>query len=271
MNHKKVLIFILFLIIFGIDTVYAEDCYYQSSEISLQYSTETGKFQIDQRGTTTKITAKNEPLLNNGSDKKDGYRFLSYNGTGITAKAIPRGTCPTYIVYRRFDGVWFFNGDGVWGFNDYSAALEFENASNQINPSRLAATSAGQTTATNYQNRLETLTNSNAKYKINGIETSDEVMDCDELFDDSIMQLIKDVLQYPRIIVPGIVLVLGMVDLGRAVAANSEDEMKKAQKTFIKRVIISVCVFLVPVFIDIIMWLANIAWKGLGYATCNFK
>ena len=84
------------------------------------------------------------------------------------------------------------------------------------------------------------------------------------------IEIINDILKYPRYIVPALVLVLGTVDFFKAVVAQKEDEMKKAQMTFIKRVIIGVAVFLVPVFINAIIWLANLAWKGLGYTTCNF-
>ena len=45
--------------------------------------------------------------------------------------------------------------------------------------------------------------------------------------------------------------------------------MKKAQKTFIKRVIVGVAVFLIPVIINALMWLADIAWEGLGYTHCD--
>ena len=63
----------------------------------------------------------------------------------------------------------------------------------------------------------------------------------------------------------------GSFDFFKAVVAQKEDDMKKAQKTFIKRIIMGVLVFFVPVFINAIMNLAKIAWEGLGYTSCNFK
>lgn len=85
---------------------------------------------------------------------------------------------------------------------------------------------------------------------------------------DSLRNLIDEILQYPRIIVPILVIVLGIVDLAKAVIASKEDEMKKAQQTFVKRIIIGIAFFFVPVFIDIIMWLADIVWNGM-YPTCG--
>ncbi len=91
---------------------------------------------------------------------------------------------------------------------------------------------------------------------------------CNDLFDQSLIDLLNDILKYPRIIVPILVIGLGLVDLGKAVMASKEDEMKKAQKTFIKRVIIGVAFFFIPALVNIIMWLANIVWNGM-YPTCG--
>lgn len=85
---------------------------------------------------------------------------------------------------------------------------------------------------------------------------------------DSLRNLIDEILAYPRIIVPALVIVLGMIDLAKAVIASKEDEMKKAQSTFVKRLIIGVAFFLIPVFVDIIMWLADIVWNGM-YTSCG--
>jgi len=47
-----------------------------------------------------------------------------------------------------------------------------------------------------------------------------------------------------RIGIPIILLIVGMVDLGKAVVAQKEDEIKKAQGLLIKKVIAAVIVFL---------------------------
>lgn len=85
---------------------------------------------------------------------------------------------------------------------------------------------------------------------------------------DSLRNLIDEILAYPRIIVPALVIVLGMIDLAKAVIASKEDEMKKAQSTFVKRLIIGVAFFFIPVFVDIMMWLADIVWNGM-YTSCG--
>ena len=85
---------------------------------------------------------------------------------------------------------------------------------------------------------------------------------------NSISYLVNEILRYPRYIVPALVIVFTTIDLFKAVMAGKEDEMKKAQTTAIKRVIAAVAIFLVPIMINIIMYLADIAWQGLGY-TCH--
>ena len=96
---------------------------------------------------------------------------------------------------------------------------------------------------------------------------------CNDIFGDkkdpdSLSHLINEILQYPRIIVPIIIIGLGTLDLAKAVIASKEDEMRKAQKTFVKRVIIGVAFFLIPAFVNLIMWLADIVWNG-AYPTCG--
>ena len=98
-------------------------------------------------------------------------------------------------------------------------------------------------------------------------------VDCAGLFGDrndpdSLNYLINEILQYPKIIVPILVIGLGTLDLVKAVLAGKEDDMRKAQKTFVKRLLIGVTFFLLPVLINIIMWLANVVWNG-AYATCS--
>lgn len=98
-----------------------------------------------------------------------------------------------------------------------------------------------------------------------------ESSECVNLFGEknnpnSIRGLVNDVLKYPKIIVPILVIVLGMLDFGKAVIASKEDEMKKAQSTFIKRVVIGVAVFFVPTILDIIMYFTD---TFLGMTTCG--
>lgn len=46
-------------------------------------------------------------------------------------------------------------------------------------------------------------------------------------------------------VIPVILIVLGMIDLGKAVTSNDEKQMKEAQKTLIKRVVYAVLVLFI--------------------------
>lgn len=52
--------------------------------------------------------------------------------------------------------------------------------------------------------------------------------------------------------IPIILIVLGMFDLGKAVVASKEDEIKAAQKLLIKRVIYAVLIFFVVFLVSAI-------------------
>ena len=88
--------------------------------------------------------------------------------------------------------------------------------------------------------------------------------DCELLFDEDLKSFLKEILMYPKIIVPILVILLGTLDLAKAVISSKEDEMKKAQTTFIKRLLLGIVIFFVPTIIDIIMYLANFVWSHFG-------
>ena len=94
-----------------------------------------------------------------------------------------------------------------------------------------------------------------------------EPADCDVIFGspsdpDSLRSFINEILKYPKILVPVIVIGLGILDIAKAVIASKEDEMRKAQSTFIKRVFIGVALFFVPTIVNILMHFADVVFGG---------
>ena len=57
--------------------------------------------------------------------------------------------------------------------------------------------------------------------------------------------LTSNVVTIVQWVIPVILIVLGMIDLGKAVTSNDEKQMKEAQKTLIKRVIYAVLVLFI--------------------------
>lgn len=64
------------------------------------------------------------------------------------------------------------------------------------------------------------------------------------------IRLVKNgIIPIIQIVIPILLIVLGMFDLGKAVVASKEDEIKAAQKLLIKRVIYAVLIFMVVLII----------------------
>ena len=57
--------------------------------------------------------------------------------------------------------------------------------------------------------------------------------------------------------IPIILILLGMLDLGKAVMASKEDEIKSAQKLLIKRAIYAVAIFFVVLIVQVIFGLLD--------------
>ncbi len=83
---------------------------------------------------------------------------------------------------------------------------------------------------------------------------------CDEL--DPVINIVKAVLALIRFGVPILLIVMGTIDLAKAVISSKEDEMKKAQGTLIKRIIYAVAVFLVFTIVSVVMTMVANAGTG---------
>ena len=55
-----------------------------------------------------------------------------------------------------------------------------------------------------------------------------------------------------KIAVPIMLIIMGMLDLGKAVIASKDDEIKKAQSLFIKRIIAAALVFFIVAIVQLV-------------------
>lgn len=69
----------------------------------------------------------------------------------------------------------------------------------------------------------------------------------------NIWQIIGYVLLVFKIAIPVLLIIFGIIDLGKAVIASKDDEIKKSISALIKRAIASVIIFLLPTIIAFIM------------------
>lgn len=72
------------------------------------------------------------------------------------------------------------------------------------------------------------------------------------VMDEMIPSLVSTAIDLIKIVVPILLVVFGMLDLGKAVMAQKEDEIKKGWQTFVKRMAAAVIVFLVVFIVQIV-------------------
>lgn len=85
-----------------------------------------------------------------------------------------------------------------------------------------------------------------------------------DLLGNEFADILDELFMIVRIVVPILMIVLIAKDFVVAVTAGKEDDMKKAQSTAIKRLIIGVIIFLLPTIVNVILGLI-----GLGVGTCG--
>ena len=89
-----------------------------------------------------------------------------------------------------------------------------------------------------------------------------------------LIRLIKNgIIPLIQVGIPIILIVLGMLDLGKAVVASKEDEIKNAQKMLIKRAIYAIAIFFVVLIVQLVFGLLSSAGddygeQGASWTTC---
>lgn len=86
--------------------------------------------------------------------------------------------------------------------------------------------------------------------------------------DGSLAYMINTGLGWIRIIAPILVIVFGSIDMFKAVIASNPDQMKKAQNTLVKRILIAIGLFFVPTVVNLILDLAS---ASMGLDMCHFN
>lgn len=71
----------------------------------------------------------------------------------------------------------------------------------------------------------------------------------------NVWQVVGYVLLVFKIVIPILLIIWGMIDLGRAVVAAKDDEIKKQTKSLAMRAISAVIIFFIPTIVSMIMGL----------------
>ncbi len=90
--------------------------------------------------------------------------------------------------------------------------------------------------------------------------------ECEGLLSEELMVFMNGIFNYIKILVPIFLLVMGSLDLGKAVIAADENEMKKAQATLVKRVIAGIAIYFFPAVLNVVLRAA-----GIVAGTCGIQ
>ena len=287
-KYSYLIILILTLVV-GINKTYADSekvCYYMSNDnnfkttIRIGYNKNTSnpnkvKLEDWARSTIFKTSDGKSPLLTYEvgnwfkTEKINGVQISPIYSNSREANNDSNPTCPRYVIYTSCPG-WFFGlgkSEAVVATNNSGTASSIVNASGNCSYAKYASNykDGKQITKDLFFSGLEH--EGLIKY-----DSSSKAYTCEtmtQLIDGEIKDMLNEILTIVRIVVPILIILLGSIDFAKAVIAGKEDKMKKAQSDFVKRVIAGVAVFLVPTIVDIIMWLAEIAWQGTSFVPCD--
>lgn len=104
------------------------------------------------------------------------------------------------------------------------------------------------------------------------LDNFDQEQSCDTIFGDfddpnTLGGMIQTIFNMIKIVAPILVIVLGAFDFGKAVIASDQDALKKAQSSFMKRLIAAIALFFLPTLINMLLKMIN---AGID-PTCGIK
>ena len=87
----------------------------------------------------------------------------------------------------------------------------------------------------------------------------------------SLVNIVSTIVTLIKIGVPIILIVLGMIDMGKAVASQKEDEIKKGQKILLSRCIAAGITFFVVAIVQLLFSIINGGTEGDSTWNCIDK
>ena len=95
------------------------------------------------------------------------------------------------------------------------------------------------------------------------------ITSCEDLFGEEISGYISLAWGLVKIAVPIILIIFGTIDFAQAIFSGKEDNMKKAQAKFIKRIAIAIVIFIIPLILGLLLETANGIWDNIGKDICG--
>lgn len=202
----------------------------------------------DSKGNITYYYAEGKPTDDTSKDWVQDSETYDYKINKDTTTPLTK--CPNYLAWNYYKDVEFYNTTRGTGSNAYYNIASYKATIN-----------------------VDATTNkSNAEDDGKIISSSTVSMQtCEDVLGEELISIIQDLVNIVKIGVPIILVVLGTVDFGKAILSSDENEMKKAQGAFIKRLIIAVAIFLIPAILGVILEIANQIWGNIDTNLCGIE
>ena len=84
----------------------------------------------------------------------------------------------------------------------------------------------------------------------------------------NIWQVLGIILLVFKIIIPLLIIIFGMIDLGKAVVASKDDEIKKAIKQLAFRAVAGIIIFFIPTLVRVVFGLIS-GFDSANYEICG--
>ncbi len=85
------------------------------------------------------------------------------------------------------------------------------------------------------------------------ISSCDSVISSNVIIDEKIPNIVSTIITVIKVAVPVLLVIFGMIDLMKGITSQKEDEIKKGQSLFIKRLISGALVFFVFTIVQLII------------------
>ena len=206
-------------------------------------------------------------MVTQNEDGKRAYYYYNSKGKWVKIKGNKvkiegskdiSGSCPNMRIFKV---------DGVAKLGQY------KKYNHVIHWGCNVGTEANCYTSSNSNNSKKGKENVSDVYDVNSNLISDTTnnMTCEEILGDELIKRIQEIVNIIRIMVPILLIVFGILDFGKAIFVNDDNEMKKAQTKFIKRLIFSIGFFLIPSLLQIILNIASQVWDTVDNSLCGIK
>ena len=174
----------------------------------------------------------------------------------------PFDSCPTNVSITLMDEYIYGNGAYTVNFNETGCVTSKQ----CVSPSGTGNMSNKNTSSGNH-GTIYTGNTTSGLLKGKKAKKSK----CADALGADLVKKIQEVVDMVRILVPVLLIVFGIMDFGKAIFSSDENEMKKCQSIFTKRVIIAIAFFLIPTVLQIFLNIGNKVWGVIPKDLCGIK